>query len=118
MQRAHVRVQGCAIMFDYPAKGGIRRVQLIDDALAHKFVCDLKRRRGGGPQLLTYRNGRRWQDIRSADINDYLKNAVGPDFSAKDFRTWNATVMAAVMLASETHVAGSKAARKRTIDRA
>src|SRR5205823_5756786 len=46
IERAHVRVQGGAIKFDYPAKGGIRRVQLIDDALAHEFVCDLKRRRG------------------------------------------------------------------------
>jgi DNA topoisomerase I len=118
IERAHVKVHRGAIKFDYPAKGGIRRVQLIDDALTYDLVCELKRRRGGGPQLLAYRSGRRWHDIRSTDINDYLKNAVGPEFSAKDFRTWNATVMAAVLLAAEHSGATSKTARKRAIDRA
>ena len=59
----------------------------------------LKRRRGGGPELLAYKHGRRWRDLRSDDINDYLKEATGGDFSAKDFRTWSATVLAAVALA-------------------
>ena len=40
-------------------------------------------------------------DVRSADINDYLQEALGPEFSAKDFRTWAATVLAAVALAAE-----------------
>jgi DNA topoisomerase-1 len=47
----------------------------------------VKRRRGGGPELLAYKNGRRWMDLGSADINEYLKSATGGDFSAKDFRT-------------------------------
>ena len=57
---------------------------------------------GGGPaELLAYRDGRRWHDVRSDDINDYLKEHLGEEFSAKDFRTWNATVMAAVTLAAD-----------------
>src|SRR4029450_775336 len=61
-----------------------------------------KRRRRGGPELLAYKDERgRWVDVRSADINDYLQEALGSDFSAKDFRTWAATVLAAVALAAE-----------------
>ena len=59
----------------------------------------LKRRRGGGDELLAYKRGRRWADVRSEDINAYLKEATGEDVSAKDFRTWGATVLAAVALA-------------------
>ena len=62
-------------------------------------MSELKRRRGGGEELLAYKAGGRWVDVRSADINAYVKEAAGGDFSAKDFRTWNATVLAAVALA-------------------
>ena len=49
----------------------------------------LKKRRGGGEELLAYKEGQRWVDVKSADINAYLKEAAGGDFSAKDFRTWS-----------------------------
>ena len=51
---------------------------------------------------LAYRERRRWGDIQSGDINDYVKDATGPEFSAKDFRTWNASVLAAVALAVDS----------------
>ena len=44
----------------------------------------LKRRRGGGDELLAYKAGRRWTDVRSEDINGYIKEIAGEDFSAKD----------------------------------
>jgi DNA topoisomerase IB len=78
-------------------------------------VRGLKARRGGGPELLAHRNGRRWVDIRSDDVNDYVKEVTARDFSAKDFRTWNATVLAAVALAVSAGDAATKTARKRTI---
>jgi len=56
--------------------------------------------------------------VRSDDINDYLKEHLGDEVSAKDFRTWNATVMVAVTLASDGHEAESKTARKRAINEA
>ena len=68
-------------------------------------------------ELLAYRNGRRWHPLRSDEINEYLKRQLGEEFSAKDFRTWNATVMAAVSLATDGREAATKAARKRAIDR-
>ena len=60
----------------------------------------------------------RWVDVKSADINEYLKETAGGDFSAKDFRTWNATVLAAVGLAvkSAKDPPRSKSARKRIAD--
>ena len=81
------------------------------------MVAALKRRRAGGPELLAYKDGRNWVDIKSADINDYIREIAGKDFTAKDFRTWNATVLAAVALAVSTE-ANTKTARKRAISRA
>ncbi len=114
MQKRHVTVEGNVIAFDYEAKGGQRRHQWIEDPMAAATVRELKRRRGGGDELLAYKRGGRWVDVKSQDINAYVKHVTGGDFSAKDFRTWNATVLAAVALAVAGEAAkGSKTARTR-----
>jgi DNA topoisomerase IB len=120
IHKRHVKaLDGGALLFDYPAKSGQRRIQSIVDPEVYEIVVELKRRRGGSPELLAYREGRRWRDLKSADINAYVKEVTGGDFSAKDFRTWNATVLAAQALAVSGEVAGaSKAARRRAINRA
>jgi DNA topoisomerase IB len=119
VRREHVTVRGDQeIVFDYPAKGGVRRIQVIKDPVSGELVRALRRRRAGPPELLAYRQSRRWMPLRSSEINDYLKDHLGSEFSAKDFRTWNATVLASVSLASEGRVGASKAARKRAMDRA
>jgi DNA topoisomerase I len=119
MRKEHVTVsRDGEMVFDYPAKSGVRRVQAVVDPMAADIVGGLRRRRGGGSELLAYKDGRRWRDVRSEDINAYLKDATGDDFSAKDFRTWNATLLAAVALAVSGEVAGSKTGRKRAISRA
>jgi DNA topoisomerase-1 len=119
MRKHHVRIEGGELMvFDYPAKSGQRRVQGIVDPEALAVVARLRRRRGGGDELLAYRRGRTWHDIRSEDINAYLKEATGDDFSAKDFRTWNATLLAAVALAVSGEVQPTQSGRKRAITRA
>src|SRR5581483_4518229 len=105
-----------ALIFDYVAKGGKHRVQAVVDPDVYEVVAELKTRRGGGRGLLAYRNGR-WVDVRSADINEQIKSLAGPQFSAKDFRTWHATVLAAVALAVSTG-AKSQTARTRAISRA
>lgn len=102
VRKGHVRAQGGELVFDYPGKGGRRRIVTIADPRVAEIVRALKRRRRGGPELLAYKDERgRWVDVRSTDINDYLQDALGPDFSAKDFRTWAATVLAAVALAND-----------------
>jgi DNA topoisomerase I len=79
------------------------------------IVARLKARRGGTDELLAYKRGRRWVDVRSADINAYLKQATGMDISAKDFRTWGATVLAAITLAASRPAEFSPTRRKRLI---
>jgi len=100
MRKRHVKVDGDTVVFDYEAKGGQRRVQVVGDRSIAGLVKTLRGRRGGGHELLAYRNGDSWRDVRSDDINDYIKAAIGDGHSAKDFRTWNATVLAAVVLAA------------------
>jgi DNA topoisomerase-1 len=116
LRRKHVSVHDRTIGFEYPAKGGVPRVQVITDPATHDLLVELARRRSGGPELLACREGRRWAPIRSEEINQYLKDRLGDEFSAKDFRTWNATVMAAVVLATDGADAGSARSRKRAID--
>jgi DNA topoisomerase IB len=119
IRKEHVKVDGEVIAFDYPAKSGLRRRQRVIDAQAATAVRELRRRRGGSDELLAYKEDRRWRDVRSAEINAYLKQASGGDFSAKDFRTWNATVLAAIAIAVSSPVAGdSRTARKRAVRRA
>jgi DNA topoisomerase I len=79
-------------------------------------VTALKRRRAGGEQLLAYKDGRRWRPVRSDQISEYLKSQIGERYSAKDFRTWNATVLAAVAVAADGRGAGTPRARRRAID--
>jgi DNA topoisomerase IB len=120
IRREHVTVtKDGFITFEYVAKHG----KEIERTLAHAEVCDavrvLRRRRGGGEELLAYRNGTRWVDVRSTDINDYLRESLGPDIdaSAKDFRTWHGTVLMAVGLAVSTSAPTSPTARRRAVNR-
>ncbi|HZD79739.1 MAG TPA: DNA topoisomerase IB [Actinomycetota bacterium] len=113
LRKEHVRVRGEAISFDFTAKGGKRRVLVVSDPGAAAVLRSLKARRDGGGDLLAHREGRDWRDVRSADINAYLKEVAGDGFTAKDFRTWNATVLAAVAVAARSEVGPSLRARKR-----
>ena len=119
MQKRHVRlVEENEIAFDYRAKSGKRRIWSIVDPEVFELVEAMKKRRSGGPELLAYKSGRSWVDVKSQDINAYIKEISGEDFTAKDFRTWSATVLAAVSLAVSGEVAASKTGRKRAIARA
>lgn len=102
LRKGHVRAHGDELRFDYPGKSAQRRVVTIGDPQVAEVVRALKRRRRGGPELLAYKDERgRWVDVRSSDINEYLHEALGAELTAKDFRTWTATVLAAVGLAVE-----------------
>jgi DNA topoisomerase-1 len=114
IEKRHVTVDGDQVEFDYESKGGQRRLQVIGDPAVAEVARLLKRRRGGGEHLLAYKDGSRWTDVKSTDVNAYVKEITGGDFSAKDFRTWGGTVLAAVALATAGPAASaSKTARKR-----
>ncbi|HEX4188656.1 MAG TPA: DNA topoisomerase IB [Solirubrobacteraceae bacterium] len=114
MLKRHVAVRDGALVFDYLAKSGIRRVQEIRDTQTLEIITSLKARRGGGAQLFAYRSDGRWADVHSDEVNDYLKQASGGEFTAKDFRTWNATVLAAVALAVP-QIPSRRTARERIV---
>ena len=119
MHKEHVKVEpGYRLTFDYPSKSGKQQIRSVVDPKVHQVVAALKRRRSGGPELLSYEVDGVWFDIKSADINAYIKEATGGDFTAKDFRTWSGTVLAAIALAVAGPVATSKTRRKRAIARA
>jgi DNA topoisomerase-1 len=113
--RRHAKVEGSRVSFRYDAKSGQRRTLTLSDAAVGASVRALLRRRGGGSDLLAYKDGRRWHDVTSTDINAYVKERLGDDVSAKDFRTWHATVLAAAELSARAGDATSKTARERVL---
>ncbi len=118
MRKEHVTVaSNGTVTFDYIAKSGKHRVQSLVEPEVGAVVQALKRRRGGGPELLAFRDGERWVDVKSTDINAHLQELSDGDFTAKDFRTWSATVLAAVGFAVSTDAAASATARRRAVTR-
>ncbi|MEU8193849.1 DNA topoisomerase IB [Microbispora amethystogenes] len=122
LKTSHVKCGDGRVVCRYLAKGRKEREQVLDDAEVCGVLTALSKGHRG--ELLRYRAGEAdgeagegaWVDVRSADINAYLKDAFGTDVSAKDFRTWHATVLAAVGLAVSRPVR-SGAGRKRAVSR-
>jgi DNA topoisomerase IB len=106
------------IEFTYPAKGSQERNLTIHDRQVRRLSEELVRRRSGPEDFLVYREGRRWIDVRSEDVNEYIQEHAGEEFSAKDFRTWHGTVTAAVHLASDGPPPPGSRARERKIRQA
>ena len=98
LEQRHVTIEDEQVVFDYAGKGGKRRVQVIADDEVVDVIERLKKRRGAKNRLLAYKEGGRWRELRPSDVNEYLKEHAG-ECSAKDFRTWNGTVLAALGIA-------------------
>ncbi|MFJ4871604.1 DNA topoisomerase IB [Streptomyces sp. NPDC088757] len=117
--REHARCARGQVSLDYPAKSGVRQTRSLVDGPAHEVVRALLRRPGDGGRLFAYWEGRAWHDVRAAEVNAYLRDRSGADLTAKDFRTWHATVLAAVALGVSAPVAGeSRTARSKAVRRA
>jgi DNA topoisomerase-1 len=116
MRDHHVDVSGSSLRFEFRGKSGVQHsVDLRDRKLAGivKRSQELP-----GQELFQYldENGER-HSIGSSDVNEYLREITGQDFTAKDFRTWAGTVLAAKAL-QEFEAWDSKAQAKRNIVRA
>jgi DNA topoisomerase-1 len=112
LEDRHVRVHGRRIQIRYRGKAGVARELAVEDPTLATLVrrCrDLPGRR-----LFQYRAGEAVKPLTAAEVNRYLHETIGDDFSAKDFRTWAATIRCALRLAAEAPPA-SAAAAKRTI---
>jgi DNA topoisomerase IB len=116
LKREHVSVRGERTFFRYTAKGGIEReVELTDRPTATVVRQLLERPADAGDDLLAYQlDDGTWRDVTSVEINAYLKEISGAEISAKDFRTWNATVLMAATLA-ETPTPKTTTARKKAV---
>lgn len=100
LRRTHVRQVEHGWEFRYVAKSGVRHVELIAEADLVAAVTDLMGRTTRRPaELLAYQDGRVFRALVGDEINAYLKQTLAESYSAKDFRTWRGTVLAAVALA-------------------
>jgi DNA topoisomerase IB len=94
-----VRIDGPRIVFDYVGKQHKHHVQHVIDGEAEFVVAQLLRLRQPEQRLFAFWNGQRFIDLHAGDVNRYLKEASGMSSSAKEFRTWNASVLGASALA-------------------
>ena len=85
----------------------------ISDPVVIPVLKALAKRGEPGDDLLTYRDGRTWRDLTPDQVNGWIKETIGEEFSAKDFRTWNATVVAAEVLAQHDGEETTKAGKKK-----
>jgi DNA topoisomerase-1 len=110
LQCEHVELaRGGAVRFSYPAKGGAQRDLEIRDEQVRTVLRALLSRTPAAPRLFAYRGAGGWTEVRSKDINEYLSEISGVDITAKDFRTWHGTVLAALVLGADELTATAKA---------
>jgi DNA topoisomerase I len=114
LQHQHVHKQRGTLVFCFLGKSGIEHTITIDDPGTVEALEVMRRRRGpASQQLLAWKERGRWQDLDSGHVNDYVRTATGMEATAKDFRTWNATVIAAAALAATDEPGETRASRKR-----
>ena len=116
LRRRHVKVKGAGVTFDFRAKHGIAwHVELTDRRLS-KIIARLADL--GGQELFQYLDDDgQTHGVTSDDVNEYLRGITGEEITAKDFRTWAATNLAALALA-ELEVFDTKAKAKKNVLRA
>jgi DNA topoisomerase-1 len=109
----HAVIRGTTVRFEFRGKSGVRHSVDVNDRRLARIVKQC--RDLPGQDLFQYvdDNGQRC-DVTSGDVNSYLKEVTGKDFTAKDFRTWAGTVLCARALC-ELDVAESQAKAKRNV---
>jgi DNA topoisomerase I len=116
MRDGHVRVQGSKVRFMFRGKSGIEHALELDDRRLARIVRQC--RDLPGQELFQYRDEEgRVVDVGSGDVNAYLKEITGEDFTSKDFRTWAGTVLAAGLL-RDFEAVDSQAKAKKNVVRA
>lgn len=114
LRNPHVKVDGAELRFQFKGKSGKTwRLQVKDRRIAKvvRACQDLP-----GQRLFQYQDGEELREVTSADVNAYLKEVTGADITAKDFRTWAGTVMAALALQEFERFDTQAAAKKNLRD--
>lgn len=115
LERRHVRRHQDRLVFAFVGKSGVEHEIEIDDAVVIETIDIMRRRRGTDLHLLSYKLGRSWRSVLPELVNEYVRSSTGLEATAKDFRTWHATVLAAAALAETPERGGSAASRKRAV---
>ena len=119
LERRHVRRVKGKLVFCFVGKSGVEHCIEIDDPLVDRpRSTTMRRRRGASERLLAYQDRRRWASLDATGVNEYLAQLDGGDITAKDFRTWHATVLAAAALAASDEPGDTAASRKRAVRKA
>lgn len=115
LERRHVRRHQDRLVFAFVGKSGVEHEIEIDDAVVIETIDIMRRRRGTDLHLLSYKLGRSWRSVLPELVNEYVRSSTGLEATAKDFRTWHATVLAAAALAETPEPGGTAASRKRAV---
>jgi DNA topoisomerase-1 len=100
LQKRDVRVRRDGIVFDYIAKEGKRRTITVADEAIRPTVGALIRSGNNLSSLFCFQDGDSWRPLRAHHVSSYIAANAGGHFTAKEFRTWNATVLMALFLAN------------------
>ncbi len=114
LERRHVAREGDTRTFCFVGKAGVDHQITLADPDVIALVDRMTRRRAPDARVLSAREGRRWVPLSAADINEYIRELFGMEVSAKDFRTWHATVHVARWVGA-AKPATSKRMRTRTV---
>lgn len=113
LRSKHLTVKGGKAIFDFVGKSGQEHHKVVSDDQIAKIVKKLDDM--PGYELFRYYDKKgQIHNLTSADVNDYIKLVMGEEYSAKDFRTWGGTLLAAVELARDTRP-DTKTARKKAM---
>ncbi len=100
LEKRHVRVTREGMVFDYIAKEGRRRSITVTDKAVLPTVRALASSDNGLDTLFCWEHAGAWHTLHSHDVSNYIAARAGAHFTAKEFRTWNATVLMALALAN------------------
>jgi DNA topoisomerase-1 len=101
LEKRHVSLRRDGLAFDYVAKEGKRRAITLNDPAVMPTVRALARSDNGLSELFAFRQASsEWRPLHSHDVSAYVAEHAGGHFTAKEFRTWNATVLMALLLAA------------------
>ncbi len=114
LRRHDVTVTRDGVAFDYIAKEGKRRTITVTDDSVRLVVRALLSSDNTSDSLFSFPDGNTWRSLRSHDVSNYIATRAGGHFTAKEFRTWNATVLMALLLAN-ADPAPSTRSRKSTV---
>jgi len=116
LRHRHLEIKsGGRLVFNFVGKHHIRHRRILVDSELATLMRDIKAIRGGSKLFKYLDEGGKPRPVKPRDVNEYIKAATGPEFSAKDFRTWGGTLLAAIELAELGRAEDEKTAKRNIV---